>query len=149
VFCFFCPVGLFFGSVYAVIRFFSPDTPGFELILFPAMLALELWGFKSWCRSICPLGALQSIIGAFNPFLRPTVNTDKCLAAKGINCQACGRVCPEGIDLASKGSFLAPNSCTKCLDCSTRCPVKAINFPLLSLRKAKPQLAANRLAQQQ
>lgn len=138
VWCFFCPVGLFFGSVYAVIRFFSPDTPGLELVLFPVMLAIELWGFKSWCRSICPLGALLSIIGAFNPFLRPTVNPEKCHAAKGINCQACAKVCPEGIDLASKRSFFAPNSCTKCLDCSTRCPVHAIKFPLLNLRSRAP-----------
>ncbi len=130
IFCFFCPIGLFFGSVYAVIRLASPDPLSLELVLFPVMLGLELWVLKSWCRSICPLGALLSIIGNFNPLLRPTVSQDKCLSAKGINCQACARACPEGIDLASKPSRFLPNSCTKCLECSDRCPVKAIKFPV-------------------
>jgi ferredoxin-type protein NapH len=130
VFCFFCPIGLFFGSVYAAMRFFSPDTPGLELVLFPLMLGIELWGFKSWCRSICPLGALLSIIGSFNRLLLPAVSKDHCFASKGIDCQACKRACPEGIDLTRKRSLLSPNSCTKCLECYVKCPAKAIKFPL-------------------
>ncbi|MBI4787250.1 MAG: 4Fe-4S binding protein [Chloroflexi bacterium] len=130
VFCFFCPIGLFFGALYAVFRLLSPDPLSVELVLFPAMLALELWVLKSWCRTICPLGALLSIVGSFNRFLRPVVNKDKCLVAKGVNCQACRRVCPEGIDLTRKRRILSANSCTKCLACSDRCPAKAIKFPL-------------------
>ncbi len=130
VFCLFCPVGLFFGFLFTVTRFFSLDSPGLELVLFPLMLGLELWGFKSWCRSICPLGALLSIIGSLNPFLRPVVYKEKCLAEKSISCRVCERVCPEGIALESRSSRFSPNSCTKCLECSDKCPVKAIRFPL-------------------
>jgi ferredoxin-type protein NapH len=130
VFCLFCPIGLFFGFLFAVIRFFSLDSLGLELVLFPAMLVLELWVLRSWCRTICPLGALLSIIGNLNRFLRPVVRQDKCLTGKGINCQACVRVCPEGIDLGKKGSIFTPSSCTKCLACSDRCPAKAIEFRL-------------------
>jgi ferredoxin-type protein NapH len=129
IFCLFCPIGLFFGAFYAGVRFLSHDSPGLELVLFPAMLVLELYVLKSWCRSICPLGALLSIIGNFNRFLRPVVRQDKCLTGKGINCQACVRVCPEGIDL-SKSSRFSPNSCTKCLECYDRCPAKAIEIRL-------------------
>lgn len=130
VFCFFCPIGLFFGSVYAAIRFFSPDTPGLELVIFPVLLGVELWGFKSWCRSICPLGALLSLVGNLNRVLVPTVKKDECHTSKGINCQACKRACPEGIDLVNIKSKFSPNSCTKCLECYTKCPMKAIKFPL-------------------
>ncbi len=129
VFCFFCPIGLFFGAVYAIIRLFSPNPFSVELLLFPAVLGVELWVLKSWCRSICPLGALLSIAGNFNRFFLPVVSKDKCLVPKGINCQACHNACPEGIDLNQKRVF-SPNSCTKCLDCADRCPVKAIKFPL-------------------
>ncbi|MBI5034154.1 MAG: 4Fe-4S binding protein [Chloroflexi bacterium] len=132
VFCFFCPIGLFFGAFYAVMRLFSLDSPSLELVLFPTMLGLELWVLKSWCRSICPLGALLSIVGNLNPFFMPEVKKNKCLTAKGINCQACKRVCPEGIDLGNLDTGLSPNSCTKCLECSVRCPAKAIKFPLWS-----------------
>jgi ferredoxin-type protein NapH len=145
VFCFVCPVGLFFGAVYAAIRIFYGEVPGLELVLFAGILAIELWGFKSWCRSICPLGALLSIVGSLNRILLPTVDNDKCFVAKGINCQACQKACPEGIDLTRKRSLLAPNSCTKCMECSDRCPVKAIEFPLLRLRKAHPGEAILRM----
>jgi polyferredoxin len=131
VFCFFCPIGLFFGSAYAAIRFFSPDKPGLELLLFPVMLGLELWVLKSWCRSICPLGALLSIVGSLNRFFLPTVRKDQCRTVNGVNCRVCERVCPEGIDLAKIGKSFLPNSCTKCLECYEKCPAKAIEIALL------------------
>jgi len=126
IFCLFCPIGLFFGFLYAVGRYFSVSTLGLELVLFPVMLVLELWLLKSWCRSICPVGALLSIIGSFNRFLLPTVRKEECLTSTGVNCQACKRACPEGIDLSKTNRGLAPNSCTKCLECYVKCPAKAI-----------------------
>jgi ferredoxin-type protein NapH len=128
VFCLFCPIGLFFGFLYAVGRYFSVDTLGLELVLFPAMLVLELWLLKSWCRSICPVGALLSIFGSFNLFLVPTFRKEKCLTSTGVNCQACKRACPEGIDLSKTNRGLAPNSCTKCLECYEKCPARAIKL---------------------
>ena len=131
VFCLFCPIGLFFGFLYAAIRAFSPDSPGLELVLFPVLLGLELWVLKSWCRSICPLGALFSILGSLNRFLLPTLRKDKCLTSKGINCRACEQVCPEGIDLINTSSSFSPNACTKCLECYEKCPARAIELAML------------------
>jgi ferredoxin-type protein NapH len=130
VFCLFCPIGLFFGFLYAVGRFFSLDSLSLELVLFPAMLVAEVWLMKSWCSSICPLGALLSIVSKLNRFLVPTVRKEKCFTSEGINCQACKRVCPEGIDLTKTNNILTPNSCTKCLECYERCPVKAIRIAI-------------------
>jgi ferredoxin-type protein NapH len=131
VFCFFCPIGLFFGAAFAVVRLFSPDPLSLELVLFPVVIAIELWFLKSWCRTICPLGALLSIIGNLNHFLVPVANKDKCLTTKGINCQVCRRVCPEEIDLVNPSRF-AHHSCTKCLECYTRCPAKGIKIRLMA-----------------
>lgn len=132
VFCFFCPIGLFFGALYSVMRFVSADPFGLELVLFPVMLGIELWLLhKHWCRSICPIGALLSILGSLNRFLLPTFIQDKCLTSKGAACGACRRVCPEGIDLPSIGHGLAANSCTKCLECYERCPKGAIEIAIV------------------
>lgn len=136
VFCLFCPVGLFFGALYAAIRLFSPNPLSLELVVFPAMLGVELWVLKKhWCRSICPLGALLSIIASLNLFFLPVVRKDKCLVnTKSINCRACERACPEGIDLTRPGIALSPNSCTKCLECYDKCPTGAVTFPFLKPR---------------
>jgi ferredoxin-type protein NapH len=131
VFCFFCPIGLIFGFLYALVRVFSPDSVGLELVLFPAMLVAELWLLKSWCRAICPLGALLSIAGNLNRFLLPTIRKDRCLTTKSAHCRVCERACPEGIDLAKLGSTFSPSSCTKCLECYEKCPAKAIRIAIL------------------
>jgi ferredoxin-type protein NapH len=131
VFCLFCPIGLSFGALYAAIRFFSPDPLGWELVVFPAVLVLELWVLKSWCRSICPVGALLSIFGNLNRFFVPATNQEKCLNSKGANCSICERVCPEKIAIAKIRSRFSPNSCTKCLECYDKCPKGAIELPVL------------------
>jgi ferredoxin-type protein NapH len=131
VFCLFCPIGLFFGAVYAGIRFLSLDSPGLELVLFPAMLVLELWLLRSWCRTICPVGALLSIAGSLNRFLLPALRKEKCLGSNGTGCGACARACPEGIDLANLRGGFVPNSCTKCLECYEKCPKGAIEIAIL------------------
>ena len=140
VFCFVCPIGLFFGSLFALTRLFSTQLPSLELLLFPALLVLELWVLKSWCRSICPLGALLGIIGSLNRFLLPTVRKDKCLTSRGINCQVCKSVCPEEIDLVNISSSFSLKDCTKCLECYEKCPVKAVGIRLFPPfhRKGKP-----------
>jgi ferredoxin-type protein NapH len=130
VFCLVCPVGLFFGSLFAVHRLFVAQQPTLELLLFPALLGLELFALKSsWCRSICPLGALLGIIGNFR-VLRPIVKKDLCLASRGVNCRACQRVCPEEIDLLSDSDGFSLKDCTTCLECYERCPSKAIKLGL-------------------
>ncbi len=129
VFCLVCPVGLFFGALFAVSRLLSLQQPSLELLILPALLCVELFAFKSWCRSICPLGALFSLAGTLNRFFRPTVNADACLTGRGYKCQACKTVCPAGINLLDQNKVLALASCTKCRECSDRCPVKAIRFP--------------------
>ncbi len=132
VFCAICPIGLFFGSLFAVTRLFSAQQPSWELLLFPALLGLELFALKSWCRSICPLGALLGLMGALNRFLQPTVLRDKCYVSKGINCRVCKKECPEGIDLIHDHAGAPLRDCTKCLECYEKCPARAIRIaPLI------------------
>ena len=84
VFCFVCPIGLFFGFVYAAIGLVSSEPFTVELIAFPVLLGLELFVLRSWCRSICPLGALFSIFGNLNRVLVPAFRKEKCLTVERI-----------------------------------------------------------------
>lgn len=130
VFCAICPIGLFFGSLFALSKLLAVKQPSLELLLFPALLGIELLAFRSWCRNTCPLGALLSIISDFNRVLRPVVKKDACLVSQRIPCQACEKACPEGINLLQDSSGSPLRDCTKCLECYEKCPAKAIELAL-------------------
>ena len=128
VFCLVCPIGLFFGSLFALSRLLSVMQPSYELLLFPVLLGIELIALRSWCRTICPLGALLSILSGFNRVLRPAVRADACLEAQGVSCRVCEKACPEGINLVRDNAHSSLSDCTKCLECYEKCPAKAIEF---------------------
>jgi ferredoxin-type protein NapH len=133
VFCLICPVGLFFGSLFAVRRLFFSQMVTLELILLPAVLVLEIFVLRKWCTKLCPLGALLSIVGSVNNrFFRPRVNKEACFQTQEINCQVCAKICPEGINLREEKVSLS--GCTNCLECWQKCPTKAIKW-LPSLRR--------------
>lgn len=131
VFCLVCPIGLTFATLIGVWRLFEFNEPTVTLLVFPAVLALELVVFRKWCRKICPLGALVSLVSGLNRFFRPEVDAGKCLrTTKGIDCTACKSACFEEIDLHHASSSQPLSECTKCRECSDACPVSAISFPL-------------------
>ncbi|MCC7128997.1 MAG: 4Fe-4S binding protein [Anaerolineae bacterium] len=132
VFCLICPIGLTFGTIFAVVRLINSSTPGIELLIFPAMLVIEFFVLRKWCSTICPLGAMYSLFSRFNRTFRLRVLQTKCLITRGVNCKACEQVCPEGINigkLADEKTGLP--ECTKCLECYERCPAKAIKLRVL------------------
>lgn len=137
VFCLVCPVGLFFGSLFAIRRLFFSQMVTLELILFPAILMVEIFALKSWCTKLCPLGALLKIVGSINNrFFRPRVSNDACFKTREVDCRVCKSVCPEGIDLGKEGASL--RACTNCLECWEKCPAKAISWlPFLWRKKKK------------
>ena len=56
VFCLICPVGLTFATLIAVWRLFQFNEVALSLLVFPAMLALEVLVLRKWCSRFCPLG---------------------------------------------------------------------------------------------
>ena len=127
VFCIICPVGLTFASLIALWRLVGFNEPSWALLIFPLIIALELFVLKKWCFKFCPLGALMSLMSIPNKLFRPHVNEKKCLRNKGIDCTVCVKVCEEGLDPHYMDGM---HECTKCGLCKEQCPAKAITIPL-------------------
>ncbi|MDR3437925.1 4Fe-4S binding protein [Telmatospirillum sp.] len=128
VFCLVCPIGLFFATLFGLMRLLRFNEPTITLVVFPIVLIVEIIVLRKWCSRICPLGALIGLVSRFNRTLRPEVDAGACLATtRGLKCLACRRVCPEDID-PHEGRGQAAQ-CTKCRDCADNCPAGAIRFP--------------------
>lgn len=78
-------------------------------------LVLILREKRAFCRYICPLGL---ILGFFNriSFLQIKLNKDTC-----INCHACSKACPMGLNLPEEINSI---DCIKCGECVPACPPK-------------------------
>lgn len=132
VFCLVCPVGLTFATLAVVWRLFQFNEVTWSLLVFPAVLMLELVVLRTWCHRFCPLGALLSLIARGNRTLRPHAQASTCLrASRKEGCHRCADACPEGIDLHDRTASAPMNECVKCRACADACPVQAISFPLL------------------
>lgn len=137
VFCLLCPIGLVFGTLWAVNRVFTLLQPGWELIIFPHMLLAELFLFKRWCTALCPLGFIFGLLGKLRAKLgfglRPVADCTTCISKDG--CRTCSTACPEDIDVARDGNREALEACTMCLDCVENCPTKSIKLKVSEPKK--------------
>lgn len=129
VFCLICPIGLVFGTLFAASRLLVTWQPGWELLVFPAMLVLEVFVLRRWCSAICPLGFFFGLMAKARSRLTflpdPRVRKDVCLHNEG--CNVCATVCPEDISAATTEPHDLED-CTLCLDCREHCPTRAISL---------------------
>ncbi len=133
VFCLVCPVGLTFASVTAIWRAVQFGETTWSILVWPALLVLEMVILRRWCHTLCPLGALVSLVARKNPTFKVNLNTSACLReSKGVACDRCVDVCPEGIDLHPNATTTPHHQCLKCGDCTSVCPAHAITFSVFS-----------------
>ncbi len=119
------------GSSALVTNFFALQQPGLHAVLsvfslaFLAILALEFYQPRFWCRNLCPLGALLSLVSRFSLLNRKV--SESCTG-----CAACRRECPmNAIPLEPHETNYA--DCTFCLECQGDCPANGITFGFGSL----------------
>lgn len=129
VFCLVCPIGLAIASVIALYRFVGFNELTLSLVVFPAVIVLELVVLRKWCHRFCPVGALLSLISSLgSKMTRPRVDHDRCLRTESEPCTACASVCPEHIDPVADLGRRPLSECTRCGRCADACPHDAISF---------------------
>lgn len=113
-------------------RFFQPVfVANFSTFLLLVMiLALNIIQPRFWCRNLCPLGALLSLVSRFG-FLKRFVD-------QGCTyCHRCQKQCPMGAieEDPYRTNF---RECIQCRTCVLVCPVKVVSFrpaPFMSKEK--------------
>ncbi|MBX9032824.1 4Fe-4S binding protein [Gordonibacter massiliensis (ex Traore et al. 2017)] len=130
VFCLVCPIGLTFATFIGLWHLFQFNETSWGLVIFPAILALEVVFLRKWCAKICPVSALVSLIASANRTLRPRVRSEACLRTSGKDCRVCVDACPEQVDPHSPRI----PECSKCGACVEACPAGAIDIKLLPKR---------------
>ncbi|HEX6880457.1 MAG TPA: 4Fe-4S binding protein [Terriglobales bacterium] len=116
--------------VYGVLRryFLATTQPHFYGtfligLLFFAVLFLNLFRARFWCRYICPLGGLLGVVGK-NPLVQIKQDPDTCNS-----CRACVTECQGGANPDIAGGW-KPSECFYCWNCHSACPHHAITFRL-------------------
>lgn len=107
---------------------------GWAMVL--ALLALNQWRGRIFCNTLCPVGALLSLV-ARRSYFRVCIDQAKC-----VHCGACERLCKAG-SIDAKAGVVRNDECVMCLDCLSACPKGALTFghPASS---AQPFLAERR-----
>jgi ferredoxin len=87
------------------------------LILLIATLLLSMLYERAFCKYLCPLGAVNAILGRI-PLFRIKRVTSTC-----ISCSKCDRSCPMNIDV-SHAEAIDSAECISCMECVSACPTK-------------------------
>ncbi|MBU1877958.1 MAG: 4Fe-4S binding protein, partial [Chloroflexi bacterium] len=94
-------------------------------LFFIGLVALNALVPRFWCRYLCPLGGLLSLLSKV-ALVRRTVG-EGCN-----NCATCATSCPTGTIDPSRGFQSDPAECTVCFDCLTDCPRSGIGFHVVT-----------------
>jgi len=104
------------------------------VIFFGAVLSLSVIRKRFWCRYLCPLGTLFSLVSRLR-LVRRAVG-EECTG-----CQRCVRDCPVGAIPQDDPLTYRRSSCINCFQCLD-CPPKAVSFHF-SRRGARPAPAVS------
>jgi ferredoxin-type protein NapF len=91
---------------------------------FVILLALGVVRKRFWCRYLCPLGTLFSIISRFRVLKRFV--TEDCT-----HCQSCVKGCPVGAISEKAPESYRQQDCIACFKC-LECPPEAVSFKFAS-----------------
>ena len=99
-------------------------------LLFLAILLANRFMTRSWCRVLCPLGALLGLL-SWRPLLRIRRDVDKCH-----DCFKCLSFCQGGCD---PHGALRVSECHLCMNCLEQCPEGALHYGLAQPRSSVGQ----------
>lgn len=87
------------------------------LLILAVVVAASVLVDRFWCRYLCPLGGVLSIVGRFSLF-RIRRSSTTCT-----DCTLCDKACPVAVG-PSRAAPLVSSDCVGCMDCVTTCPVR-------------------------
>jgi polyferredoxin len=93
-------------------------------LIFFAILALNLYQRRFWCKYLCPLGALLGVISRYSLLKRSVSEGCRSCGLCSANCQA-GAIAG---DPSGDGKAWRPAECISCHNCDDACHVKAVKF---------------------
>jgi MauM/NapG family ferredoxin protein len=91
--------------------------------VFLAVVILNLYRERFWCRYLCPAGALFAILARWN-LVKVRVDGDACL-----KCKVCTLYCQTQAAPFPNKDWQS-GECVYCYSCASQCPAAAITFPL-------------------
>lgn len=115
-------------SVFGAEQPLFPHAGGVFLVLL-LILAAAFLQRRSWCRYLCPLGALLGAAGRFAPLRR---QTRECRAG----CAVCRHLCRTGAIRAD--NTYAQGECILCLDCVAGCAQGTASFRFRRRERKQP-----------
>jgi polyferredoxin len=110
-----------------MLYFFERLSP-FALTVLIGLAALSIVVPYSWCRYLCPYGALLGALSLLSP-LKVTRHAPSC-----IDCNLCTKACPSHLPVA-RLARVRSDECFSCLSCVAACPVpRALRVGILVAR---------------
>jgi NapH/MauN family ferredoxin-type protein len=104
-------------TLFGLSWIFQPDLAAMwpALAILVAVLGISMLVERAFCRYLCPLGGVLSILGRFS-ILRIRRSASACT-----DCNLCNKPCPVGIDVARAAPVVSAD-CIGCLECVATCP---------------------------